>query len=798
MASKVLDKTEKAIEKLQKNVLDKKIQRGESDSLDQQKLENEKDMFTLLCYKAEMNIALSKIAEALENMMMAKELLSKFPQEGVFLSMLCYNAGVELYQNKQYKQAIVWLRESYEISKHGHSVGPKNQARTLRLLANVYLEDNSHENLQNALNAVSLANTENRHPAGLFLKLKILLLQNVPDTVIKPACEDLLNLKELTVDLSLHALQVMSENKRMELVTWFIEGLLKKFEHTKDIGKLLITNTEVLLQSGMIGQVKQFIEYFITAHHTGHPLEISVKKRFHVIFWEQAASAYEAEDFEEALQWYNYSLSLYTQSDSGDQNLAKLHRNRANCYMSVKDNGKAKEAIEDSLKCDPLCAHSQFILFKLALIEDNNKKACEALKKLCELAVSDNVSETGDNLSLCGLVALTAQQALEMDKTEAACIALEHLSITSSDVDQVITALRCLIRIKLTVSSGSSFGEKNGIDEIIKYVRTGYNKLLQLQDLDTSKKQYVQNEADWFIKIAWNLALQCDENPYQMKDLYCLCSQLLLLTVQDDSSQSRQMTCILMASAACLQYARQTNEQNEKKCALEECIDHVTSCREMCDKMREFSIGAYELRCKQTDTLLILYEFEARMHLNDPGVEKVIERAITMSGLDPKTFEILAAVALEPPSHNKNISVRLLKIAIRKHLQNQQPDILKCSKLFHSLVQLCLGNGSAQDIIGQQEAWNYYTEIFDLIGKAPKGEYPEMEIVWLMTKAWNCGIQYFSGNKYTEAEKWCGLSMRMLKYLDAFKNNYEDHMSTVYTDILVKLETPKDRLSLEN
>lgn len=47
-----------------------------------------------------------------------------------------------------------------------------------------------------------------------------------------------------------------------------------------------------------------------------------------------------------------------------------------------------------------------------------------------------------------------------MDKTEAACIALEHLTITSTDIDQVITALRCLIRMKLTVLSDVSFDEK--------------------------------------------------------------------------------------------------------------------------------------------------------------------------------------------------------------------------------------------------------------------------------------------------------------------------------------------------
>lgn len=40
--------------------------------------------------------------------------------------------------------------------------------------------------------------------------------------------------------------------------------------------------------------------------------------------------------------------------------------------------------------------------------------------------------------------------------------------------------------------------------------------------------------------------------------------------------------------------------------------------------------------------LLLLYEFEARVHLKDPAVETVLEKALTMSGPDPKIFETLA------------------------------------------------------------------------------------------------------------------------------------------------------------
>lgn len=42
------------------------------------------------------------------------------------------------------------------------------------------------------------------------------------------------------------------------------------------------------------------------------------------------------EQYDEALDWYNFSLSLYNQSDTGDVTLAKLHRNRANCYLQLQ------------------------------------------------------------------------------------------------------------------------------------------------------------------------------------------------------------------------------------------------------------------------------------------------------------------------------------------------------------------------------------------------------------------------------------------------------------------------------
>ena len=66
--------------------------------------------------------------------------------------------------------------------------------------------------------------------------------------------------------------------------------------------------------------------------------------------------------------------------------------------------------------------------------------------------------------------------------------------------------------------------------------------------------------------IAWNLALQCEDQPDRMKELYILCSQLLALGPSDDSALSRQMMCMLMSAAACLQVARTINDETQRVC----------------------------------------------------------------------------------------------------------------------------------------------------------------------------------------------------------------------------------------
>ena len=133
--------------------------------------------------------------------------------------------------------------------------------------------------------------------------------------------------------------------------------------------------------------------------------------------------------------------------------------------------------------------------------------ACSSLKKLCELSATESPGNDGDNRTDTSYVALAAQYALEVcisfvtlytvftpysvisrtirhfplvcfskccsnphscifvilqtDKLEAACVGLEHLVSSGSDVQQVLKALRCLIRLKLSAAGKDTANRYN-------------------------------------------------------------------------------------------------------------------------------------------------------------------------------------------------------------------------------------------------------------------------------------------------------------------------------------------------
>ncbi|XP_062440910.1 testis-expressed protein 11 isoform X2 [Rhea pennata] len=785
-----------SIEKLYAKLLKR---RNDEADIHVHKADVEKDLFKVLSYQAESAVAQGEFQKAVMCVQRCKDMLMRLPKETCYLSILCYNFGVETYEWKRYEQSSFWLSQSYEIGKMDmkYSTGKEMQAKVLRLLATAYLEWDCNLYLDKALKAINLANEKSLHPAGFFLKVKILLKSGASDEDINAAVAEFLH-HDVSLDFCLNTAKLLLEHGR-ELVGFdFLKSVAERFESSPELGKITLLHIEFLLQNKREQLARQKIEEIIIGHYTGKQLLPETLNQLHIILWDRAAKKYEAKNYSEALQWYNYSVSFYTPGQI-DQNLAKLQRNMASCYLHLKQLDKAKEAVKEAERCDPNSIFTQFSIYKIAVLENNTEKAVEAVIAMGKLA--EKQSQHGDKLLVDGntgtdLLSLAAQIALENEQQVVAIKALEYLSERSQDCQQVFAALKCLVRLMLSevmAENEERSEERRGkdIDSMLTYLTLAHKRLAEPFPEESLTGDRRILEAHWFRKVAWNLAVQFQNCPEKMRDFFVLSFKLSQFCPSDKAVLIAQKTCLLMAAAIDLEMGRQQVTPSEQMELLTEALQHLQACKEIWKVLKLTGDFAKD----PTDTLLLLYEFEARAKLNDPTLSNLMESVWEQPQIEIKTLEIIASLAMESPARYPLLCKKALKSALNLHRKQTAIDAVRFSKCLHSLINLSLPSGVTDlDACVLQEVWGYFEDALSIVSSTDA--YPEMEILWLMTRAWNTGIFQYSISKYEEAEQWCGLGMRFLNHLGSLKKSYEGHMIGLYSEVLDKLDRAKGLLPL--
>ncbi|NXW58001.1 TEX11 protein, partial [Eurystomus gularis] len=743
---------------------------GEAD-IHVHKADVERNLFKVLSYQAESAVAQRNFQKAMICVQRCKDMLMKLPKETCYLSILCYNFGVETYEWKRYEQSSFWLSQSYGIGKMDmkYSVGKEMQAKVLRLLATAYFEWDCNLYLDKALKAIDLANQENLHPAGFFLKVKILLKSGASDEDINSAVAEFLH-HEMSLDFCLNTAKLLLEHGKESVGFYFMKSVTERFASSPDLGKITLLHIEFLLQSKRELLAKQKVEEIIIGHYSGKHLLPETLNRLHIILWERAAKHYEAKSYSEALHWYNYSVSFYTPGQI-DQNLAKLQRNMASCYLHLKQVDKAKEAVKEAERCDPNSIFTKFSVYKIAVMENDTDKAVEAVIEMGKLAEKPSQHEdklrVGENTGT-NLLSLAAQIALENEQQILAVKALKYLSETLQDFRQLFAALKCLIRLMLSkVMAENEEKSDEDINSMLSYLTFAQKRIAESFTEEKLTEDMRILEAHWFRKVAWNLAVQFRGWPEKMRDFFLLSFKFSQFCPSDKAVLIAQKTSLLMAAAVDLEMGRQVvaSEQTE---LLTQALQHLQACKEVWKVLKLTGDFAKD----PTDTLLLLYEFEARSKLNDPTLHNIVESVWEQPQVEVKTLEIIASLAMEPPARYPTLCKKALKSALNLHRKQTVIDAVKLSKCLHTLINLSLPTGLTDwDACVLQEVWDYFEDALSIVSSTDA--YPEMEILWLMTRAWNTGILQYTIGKYKEAEQWCGLGMRFLNHLGSLKKSYE-------------------------
>ncbi|XP_058392097.1 testis-expressed protein 11 [Diceros bicornis minor] len=763
------------------------------DHMTMQKIAVERNLFKVLSYQAESAIAQGDFQRASTCVLRCKDMLMRLPKMTGYLHILCYNFGVETYKQNKYEESSFWLSQSYDIGKmEENSIGPEMLAKVLRLLATAYLDWDDREYYDKALSAINLANKEYLNPAGLFLKMKILLKGEIPNEELLEAVMEILHL-DMSLDVCLNIAKLLMDHDRESVGFYFLKIICEHFKSSENIGKALLLHIDMLLQRKEELLAKEKIEEIIIGHQTGRQLTTDLVGCLHNILWKKAARSFEVQNYADTLHWYYYSLRLYA-SDQMNPDLAKLQRNMASCYLHLKQLDKAKEAVTEAEQRDPANIFTQFYIFKIAVLEGNSDRALQAITTLENLLTAEEPEENNlltDRGSTVMLLSLAAQFALENGQQIVAGKALEYLAQYSEDPQQVLTALRCLFRLILPKVSQmpESENKKKEMDRLLTCLNIALLKLAHSFDGEASTSASRTNEAHWFRKIAWNLAVQCDKDPVTMREFFMLSYKLSQFCPSDQVILIAQKTCLLMAAAVDLEQGRKASTTFQQTKLLNRACEQIHKCRDIWNLLKETG----DFSNDPCETLLLLYEFEVKAKMNDPFLDGFLESLWELPHLESKTFETIASLAMEMPAYYPSIALKALKRALLLHKKKESIDVMKYSKCMRNLINLLVPEGVlSTELRPPEEVWGYFEDALSLISHTEG--YPEMEILWLMIKSWNTGIFLYGRSKYVSAEKWCGLALRFLDHLGSLKRSYETQMNVLYSELMEALDKNKGSL----
>ncbi|XP_031224718.1 testis-expressed protein 11 [Mastomys coucha] len=754
----------------------------------------EKGIFHVLSYQAESAVAQGDFKKSSMCVLRCKDMLMRLPELTKYLHVLCYNLGVETSKQNKFKESSFWLSQSYEIGKMDKdSVEPQMLAKGLRLLATIYLNCDSEAYFNKALIAILIANKEHLDPAGLFLKMRILMKGNICNEELLEATKEVLYFA-MPLEFCLTIIQFLIDNKRDCVGFCFLRIIADHFKLPDDRKRILLFYIDMLLQKDHDVIAEEKIKEILIGHQTRSRLTRDLVNWLHNILWGKAARSAKAHNYAGALHWYSYSLKLY-ECGQADLDLVKLKRNMASCYLPLKQLDKAKEAIAEAEQQDPTNVFTQYYIFKIAIMEGDAYRALRVVSTLKKL--KDEESDRGQiesEVATLRVLSLSIEFALENGQQFVAEKALEYLYQLSKDPKEVLGALKCLVRIILPQAfhMPECENKRKELSRLLNYLNTALLKFSERFNEAPSTLDSMVNDANWFRKIAWNLALQSEKDVEAMKNFFMVSYKLSLFCPSDQGLLIAQKTCLLIAAAVDLQQGRKATTACEQNKLFRRALEQIEKCKTVWNLLKRTG----DFSGDDCGVMLLLYEFEVKTKTNDPSLDRFLNSVWKMPGLESRTLETMALLAMDKPACYPTIAQKALRKLLSIYKKRETANVLKYSVCLHNLIDL-LVSGDLWNIslYPLKEVWSHFKSTLSLISKTEG--YPEEEIVWLMIKAWNIGIFMYSKNKYVCAERWAGMALDFLNHLGSLKTSYEAKVNLLYAKLMEIVDKGLDLRSAE-
>ncbi|KAI6910939.1 SPO22-domain-containing protein [Hortaea werneckii] len=456
---------------------------------------------------------------------------------------------------------------------------------------------------------------------------------------------------------------------------------------------------------------------------------------------------------------------------AGFLNKAKIWRKAIITALAREDVTAAREAY---YSMPPSCqneAMSRYLAFKIALKSGDNELADESLH-----ALSKHSDKDPSCLYAC---ILEAEQARSR---HLAVLGLQRLLDKQLHGTHLPSLLRCTARLMMKELESEESRSNEAVEEIVSLFERARDNVKVLRN---GTEDQWRVEIQWWSKNAYNLALKlCDTtHPELLVRLLTVCIRFLDCYPNDGGAMHaedvlrRKSSCHFLSTCGLIVLARSAVDDHEygRRIYLQARLE-VASFRADVEKIEKTRMGDASTDKESTTRScrlfqLLKFDLEAILHLQQwQQLNQAFTTFLNFPG-GGDNWDSLAdliliihqqAPTIELGPHATSRIPQLLQRCINETWKKDR-DIVKMSRWLRLAFSMHLhdqDNGLALKLVEQAAA-------IARKGYNSEGEeYPNVELTWLATMAFNKAIDCLASGDYEGCQSWADAALELAYYAD--------------------------------
>ncbi|KAL2135925.1 hypothetical protein VTI74DRAFT_6308 [Chaetomium olivicolor] len=678
-----------------------------------------------------------------------------------------YEIGKSLSAQSDFVIAIKWFERANEIINGQELEQLSQEGLELRLailqaLVTALLGTDMPDRLEKAKNYVDFIEAESGNKFVVSL-LKLELLQKTPAEVFdSEAYADVLRhiirnfpSSESGFKLIMHHIRKLhdkSPGAGCAVLDDFIVAL-SGAENDEWVEKAVVT------RMWMITNQRDSVESINAAQdvlgYLGRPLSAEAAVAAQALLWKKLESNYTQGQYDLAESWCQLSLHNAFQN-CGPGNSSKLERKLLLCALARNRLDSAASIIHkmspQSWK-EPMTA---YLAFKVAIRLEDRDMAEKCL---------ETVAQAPDHVDYLGACIAESQKAGDIICAIAALRKL-HGKYEYKEPNPIhLPALfRCTIRL-LNLLADRPGVEKSGIVEDLCAEFDAVVLALEHQREDTSsgRKLFTVDELEWFSRNAYNLALK-NTASWELRcvvRILTACVNIIHHFPSDIGSKVELSLKILFShfviSSALVALAR--TQDNIEKQLRDYCTmrKHVMAFdTELPEYLPQLDEQSSEDMLRKHATLLA-FDFEAAIALKQwEDLGSIVQRAVPCKNIT--AFQAMADCLLRSQAPGQVLYSTTRKI-VNEIWVLESFDAVKLAKYTRCLFQATLPLDDSLAMSLLDEAWSKAREL-----RESEAIWPEEELEWMATTAFNHAIDCYSAHEIERAKEWATKAINLAHY----------------------------------